>query len=124
MSRSEGACRILVVDDDPGIRAVVADTLGYEGYPVKTAENGAQALPIVEREHPELVLLDMRMPVMDGWGFARALSERKLAVQVVVMTAAYSAQTWAEEIGARAYLAKPFDLDELLMTVEEVCPRH
>lgn len=124
MTRPMGTCRILVVDDDPGIRAVVADTLGFEGYPVKTAENGAQALPIVEREHPELVLLDMRMPIMNGWDFARALTERNLGVQVIVMTAAYSAERWAEEIGARAFLAKPFDLDELLDTVAEVCPRN
>jgi CheY-like chemotaxis protein len=108
---------ILVVDDDPGIRQTVREILDLEGYPVETAADGAEALRAVERYQPSLVLLDMRMPQLDGWGFARAVRERGLALPILVMTAAENARRWAEEIGADGYVAKPFELDELLQAV-------
>jgi CheY-like chemotaxis protein len=111
---------ILVVDDDPGIRQTVREILDLEGYPVETAADGAEALRAVERSEPSLVLLDMRMPQLDGWGFARALRARGLTLPIVVMTAAENAGRWAEEIGADGYVAKPFELDELLGEVERV----
>ena len=73
---------ILVVDDDPSIVSTVSEILDFEGYPVQTAANGAEALRAIERMQPSLVLLDMRMPVMDGWGFANALRERGVLAQV------------------------------------------
>jgi len=112
---------VLVVDDDEVILAAVAGVLGQEGYRVETATNGSEALDVVEHNHPDLVLLDMRMPVLDGWGFARALRERDITLRIVVMTAAQDARRWAEEIGANAYLAKPFDLDDLIAIVERAC---
>jgi CheY-like chemotaxis protein len=111
---------ILVVDDDRSIREVVAEVLEAEGYAVQTAADGAEALRSVERRRPRLVLLDMRMPVMDGWGFAAALKERGLRLPVIVMSAAADARAWAEQVGADDYLAKPFALDELLAKVERV----
>jgi CheY-like chemotaxis protein len=111
---------ILVVDDDPSIRTTVSEILAMEGYPVETAADGAEALQAVERAQPALVLLDMRMPVMDGWGFARALRDRGLHLPILVMTAAQNARRWAEEIGADGYLAKPFDLLDLLNAVEQL----
>jgi CheY-like chemotaxis protein len=108
---------ILVVDDDPAILATIEDILALEGYPVVTAGNGADALALVERVRPALVLLDMRMPVLDGWGFAREVRARGLDVPILVMTAAQNAQRWAAEIGADGYVAKPFDLFELLDAV-------
>ena len=71
----------------------------------------------LEVEAPALVLLDMRMPVMDGWEFARRLVQRDSPPPVVVMTAARDARAWAEEIGAAAYVAKPFELEDLVATV-------
>jgi len=112
--------RILVIDDDPAILATVEAILSDEGYCVKTAANGDEGLRSLEEECPELVLLDMRMPVLDGWDFARALHERGLALPVIVMTAAQDARRWAQEIGAAGYLAKPFDLLDLLDTVARV----
>ena len=109
---------ILVVDDDQAIRSTVSDILSLEGYPVETASNGEEALEVLEREEPSLVLLDMRMPVMDGWGFARTVSERGIKVPILVMTAAQSAKAWAEEVNADGYLAKPFELLDLLDSVE------
>ena len=108
---------ILVVDDDPSILAVVAEMLDFEGYPVETAVDGAVALQAVERRRPSLVLLDMRMPVLDGWGFACTLDERGVRLPIVVMTAARDAKRWADEIGAAGYLAKPFELPDLLTVV-------
>jgi DNA-binding response OmpR family regulator len=110
---------ILVVDDDEAILDVVADVLRFEGYPVETANDGAAALDLVDRGRPALVLLDMRMPRLDGWGFARALRERGIELPILVMTAARDAAGWAEEIGARGYLAKPFDIGELLDAVRD-----
>jgi two-component system response regulator PilR (NtrC family) len=111
---------ILVVDDDPTILATVSETLDMEGYPVVTASNGAEALQEVDRNRPSLVLLDMRMPVMDGWSFMRAVRERGLELTVVVMTAATDARRWAAEIGAQGVLAKPFELDDLTNAVRRL----
>ena len=111
---------ILVVDDDASIRQTVREILDLEGYPVETAADGREALRAVERSEPSLVLLDMRMPEMDGWGFARAVRERGLRLPILVMTAAENARSWAEEIEADGYVAKPFELEELLAAVERV----
>lgn len=116
-------CSVLVVDDDPSILATVAEILDLEGFPVATAANGAEALEVVERQSPTIVLLDMRMPVLDGWGFVRALQERGRTLPVLVMTAAQDTRRWAEEIGAAGYLAKPFDLNDLINAVEALCAR-
>jgi two-component system chemotaxis response regulator CheY len=116
------AAPILVVDDDPSIRTTVSDVLDLEGYRVVTAANGAEALEQVEQNLPLLVLLDMRMPVMDGWGFARAVASRGLKLPILVMTAADNARAWAEEIGADGYVAKPFDLTDLIAAIERLAP--
>ena len=105
-----------MVDDDPSIIAVVSDILTSEGHDVVSAENGADAL--TKTEGQALVLLDMRMPVLDGWGFARAFRASGNRCPIVVMTAAENARRWAEEIGAEGYLAKPFEIDALIAAVE------
>jgi two-component system chemotaxis response regulator CheY len=114
--------RILVVDDEPDIRATVQAMLEIEGYVVGQAANGADALAAVERDRPDLILLDMRMPVLDGWGFAAELRRRRLDIPVVVMTAARDAARWASEIAAPAFVAKPFRFDDLLTAVERARP--
>jgi two-component system chemotaxis response regulator CheY len=114
--------QVLVVDDDDAILEVVAVILQEVGYAVKTAQNGADALAMVEQAVPALVLLDMRMPVLDGWGFAAALAEREIRVPIVVMSAAQHASSWAAEIAAAGCLAKPFELSELLTVVDRALP--
>ena len=109
---------VLVVDDDTSILDTVSSILSGEGYDVVSAATGEEALAAVARKPPLLILLDMRMPMMDGWAVARALREQGVSVPIVVMTAAESAKRWADEVGAAGYLAKPFGLDELLATVE------
>jgi two-component system chemotaxis response regulator CheY len=110
---------ILVVDDDPAIRQTVADILDLEGYLVEAASNGAEALRLLDSIRPAVVLLDMRMPVLDGWGFMSALRLRAAQPPVLVMTAARNAREWADEIGAQGHLSKPFELDDLLHAVEQ-----
>lgn len=109
---------ILVVDDDPDILSTVSDILEFEGYKVERALNGAEGLKVIDRIEPWLVLLDMRMPVLNGWDFARILKEKGKVLPILVMTAAQDAQRWAHEIGANGYVAKPFDLIDLLHAVE------
>jgi CheY-like chemotaxis protein len=110
---------VLIVDDDASIRETVRDILDFEGYAVRTAENGAEALRILERTAAAVILLDMRMPVLDGWGFARAARERGLDVPILVMTAAADARRWCDEIGADGCVPKPFDVDEMLDAVSK-----
>jgi CheY-like chemotaxis protein len=117
-------CRVLVVEDDPAIRMMVSDALGLEGYSVETAVNGADALRRIPSLLPAVVVLDMRMPVLDGWGFARecrARFDRRAAI--LVMTAAQDAARWAREIDAEGFVSKPFELDDLLSAVARLCPR-
>jgi CheY-like chemotaxis protein len=109
---------VLVVDDDTSILDTVSAILSGEGYDVVSVTSGQEALEAVARKQPAVILLDMRMPVMDGWAVARALHAQGINVPIVVMTAAESAKRWADEVGAEGYLAKPFGLDELLATVE------
>jgi two-component system, chemotaxis family, chemotaxis protein CheY len=110
--------RVLVVDDQQDIREFVAFVLQNEGYCVTTADNGAVALEQVARRPVDVVLLDMRMPVMDGWAFAEAYRQRPGPhAPIVVLTAANDAPVRAAQINADAYLGKPFELDDLLNVV-------
>lgn len=112
--------RILVVDDDAIVRGTISMFLEVEGYAVQTAADGAEALEQIERERPAVVLLDMRMPVMDGWDFVRELHARNLDLPVVVMTAARDARRWAEEVGASAYVPKPVSLPALIARIDQL----
>ena len=115
----EGA--VLVVDDDPNIRAVLADVLQDEGHTVLEAENGAAALELAARSRPKLIFLDMRMPVLDGWGFVREYRSRPGPhAPIVVMTAAQNARQWCEEVAGDECLSKPFEFAHLLDVVERL----
>ena len=117
--RSATGAPILVVDDDESIVETVRAILESEGYSVVTAANGREALQLLDQVTPFLMLLDMRMPVLDGWGVAAALRGSKHRFPVVVMTAAENARRWAEEIKADDHIAKPFDLNDLLDCVQK-----
>ena len=111
---------VLVVDDEPLIRATVCEMLDMAGYRATAAANGAEALAMIQDDQPQIVLLDMRMPVLDGWAFAREIRARAIEVKIVVMTAARDARTHATEIGAHGFLAKPFRMDDLLAAIDSV----
>lgn len=111
--------RILVVDDDDGIRELVVTALAEEGYAVLSAGDGEAALAVLDHYDPALILLDMRMPVMDGWQFAKRYRERPgHHAPIVICTAALDVRRDASEIGADGFLGKPFQLDELLDLVD------
>jgi CheY-like chemotaxis protein len=109
---------VLVVEDDPDMAAVVQMIVAEAGYEVRTACDGAEALERIAERMPGVILLDMRMPVMDGWEFAREFGARfGRAAPIVVITAAENARARAEEIGADGWLEKPFELDEVVRMV-------
>lgn len=114
---------ILVVEDNQALLDAVCEALQDDSYPVVSAGDGATALQMIADHHPSLILLDMRLPVMNGWDVARELKARGITVPIIIMTAAQDAAAWAAEVGATGYLAKPFELDALLDMVEQVRPR-
>ncbi|RPH72374.1 MAG: response regulator [Myxococcaceae bacterium] len=120
--RKRGAVRrVLVVDDDPDILDALAEILEVEGYDVQRARNGREALQRLEQGLPDLVLLDLMMPVMDGWEFARSLAPGARP-PIIVLSADRNVSVKAKEIGAHGWLAKPFELSELLAAVRGAVP--
>lgn len=124
MTTRTEAPRVLVVDDDASIRQFIAMALTDSGYEVTTASHGHEALESAQRSPPDVILLDMRMPVMDGWAFARAYRDRPPPhAPVVVLTAARDAALSAADISADGFLPKPFELRELLRIVGDFAGR-
>ena len=117
--------RLLVVDDDPDVRDSLRRALGYAGYAVATAVNGADALASVSRSPVDLIILDVLMPMLDGFDTCRALRERGNATPVIVLTArdAVDDRVTGLEAGADDYLVKPFALRELLARVNALLRR-
>ena len=113
--------RVLVVDDDPDILDALSEILEVEGYQVDRARNGREALQRLEQAAPDLVLLDLMMPVMDGWEFARSLGA-DARPPIIVLSADRNVSSKAREIGALGWLAKPFELSELLAAVRRAVP--
>ena len=112
------AKRVLVVEDDPDLAALEADVLAERGHEVEVASNGKEALAAVERRAPDLILLDMKMPVMSGREFAQEYRKREPhAAPIIVVTAADDAQRRAAEVGASAWIGKPFDPEALVEKV-------
>lgn len=111
---------VLVVDDDEGLLEALHDLLEMEGYSVVLAHNGVEALEKLEVLRPAVILLDLRMPRMDGATFAREVHQRSnlQSLYIIVMTANLYAQKTAAAIEANDFLAKPFDVTELLGKIE------
>ena len=110
--------RILVVDDDAAIQAVVGSALSWEGYEVMTATDGAAALEaLAQGGRPQLILLDMAMPGMDGRQFARVYRQLPAPRAPII---AFSAGNAAGDLDVAGVLGKPFDIDDLL----DVVGRH
>ncbi len=104
---------MLVIDDDPDIRELLCTVLADEGWDARPAANGREGLALLERWEPDLIVLDLMMPVMDGWTFAQRMRER-WRIPIVVLSAATNVGTHAGRIGAVGVVSKPFDLDRLL----------
>src|SRR6202046_872625 len=111
--------RVLVVDDEPGIRAALGQLLEYEGYEVKTAANAADGIAQVASWHPHLVFLDVKMAGMDGLEALKRIRESDRSVTVVMISGHATIQTAVEatQLGAYDILEKPLDTDRILVTL-------
>ena len=123
MIRPTGA-RVLVVDDEPAIRRAVQINLAHQGYQVEVAETGAQALERVAHRPPELIVLDLGLPDVDGLEIIRAVRARaNTPIVILSVRGAERDKVAALNLGADDYLTKPFGVDELLARVR-VALRH
>ena len=114
---------ILVVDDDLDLREALRLMLTSMGFEVTSAANGQEALDDLEGHDPDLILLDMKMPVMNGWEFCRALESRDARPPIVVLTAAPDPAARAAEAHADGWLGKPFEYEDLEATVRRFVTR-
>ena len=114
--------KVLIVDDEPDILLMLRVNLEAEGYQTALAADGETALRRIADERPDVILLDVMMPVMDGWGVLEALGRDLFTHRVVVLSAKSSERDLnrAVELGACAYLSKPFDPDELIGVIGRV----
>jgi DNA-binding response OmpR family regulator len=114
--------RVLVVEDDQLLRDVIAEALDEDGYAVEAADNGLTALELAQRRPPELVILDLMMPHMNGEQFCSALRQMDglQSVPIIVVSAARAAQEIGARVGASVALRKPFDLFELTEHVSDL----
>jgi len=113
---------IMVVDDERDIRNLLRQVLEHAGYQVQTAGNGREALEMLEQTRPDLVLLDIMMPEVDGWEVCRNIKTRQKTKDIPVILITVRSQpldkvVGTEVVGADDYITKPFDLDDLLARV-------
>jgi two-component system OmpR family response regulator len=122
---AESEARLLVVDDEQDIRELLAASLRFSGFEVFTADNGREALDAVTTVAPDLVVLDVMMPGIDGLGVVRRLRERGDVVPVILLTARDSTEdrVLGLTIGSDDYITKPFSLEEVLARVRAVLRR-
>lgn len=113
--------RILVVEDDTSIRELLVELLESEGYAVSSANNGLEGLKFLEHHRPDLILIDLMMPVMDGYSFrTEQLKNSKWAeIPTVVMSAEANAKEKMRNFNITAFLSKPVELDMILKTVAQ-----
>ncbi|MBM4761559.1 response regulator [Bacillus sp. B15-48] len=113
--------KVLIVDDQFGIRILLNEVLQREGYDTFQAANGMQALEIVEQHSPDLVLLDMKIPGMDGIEILKRLKQKDEEIRVIIMTAHGELDMIQEamNLGALTHFAKPFDIDDIRVAVKK-----
>jgi two-component system response regulator MprA len=125
MGPAGASAKVLVVEDDRGVRESLARALRFEGYEVACAADGAQALTVVDAEHPDVVVLDVMMPNVDGLTVCRRLRDRTRTLPILFLTARHEVadRVAGLDAGADDYLVKPFALDELLARLRALLRR-
>jgi two-component system response regulator MprA len=116
---------VLVIDDDEKIISLIRRSLAFAGYQVRTASDGQSGLDHLMNEMPDLIILDVMMPKLDGWEVVRRIREAGITVPVLMLTAKddVSDRVRGLDLGADDYLIKPFALDELLARVRALLRR-
>ena len=124
MQSTKTTSSVLVVDDEPQVVWMLQFSLEAEGYRTLSARDGRAALDEVREHHPSVVLLDIMMPVMDGWAFLEELQTLPAGERprVIVVSARSSLRDRAKaaELGADAFVAKPFNVDDLMVVLHDV----
>jgi two-component system OmpR family response regulator len=117
--------RLLVVDDEPNIRELLSASLRYAGFEVATAADGQQALALADSFRPDLLVLDVMMPGLDGFGVVRRLRQSGRFTPVLFLTARDAAEDKVSglTLGGDDYVTKPFSLDEVLARIRAVLRR-
>jgi DNA-binding NarL/FixJ family response regulator len=121
-SISKASKRLLLIDDDPNLILLVKDYLEFRGYEVITAENGEEALEVLEQQIPDMIICDVMMPTMDGYTFVQYVRENKQInwIPVMFLSAKGQSQDRVKGLltGADVYMVKPFEPEELVAQVE------
>jgi two-component system, chemotaxis family, chemotaxis protein CheY len=114
---------VLVVEDDDVIRSVIAEVLEERGFGVHTAINGAEALALLDTVRPDVVVLDLLMPVMHGWAFMEEYAQKThgQAIPIVVLSVTPILPRSFDRFGVQRCVGKPFDIDALVVAVTEAC---
>ena len=116
---------VLIVDDDDRLRQYLRINLGLEGYAVKEAGSGDEGLAAIDDEPPDLILLDVMMPKVDGWEMLRRMQERHGIGSIPVIMFSGKSEEFAEEAaarGAQAFIGKPFDPQQLIDSTKQLLP--
>lgn len=113
---------ILIVDDDVAITKILREELQTVGYDVEVINNSTEALSRLQSEFYDLILLDIKMPEVDGFEILKSLREKNYPGKIIVMTAFADIENamMARKLGANDFIAKPYDFDELLITIQKV----
>lgn len=116
---------VLVVDDEPGVRDLLSDALRIAGYETQTASNGSEALDVLHRRRADICIVDVNMPIMNGFEFLNRLREHDTTTPVLLLSARDSTEDVAQGLrfGADDYVRKPFSLEELLLRVQAILRR-
>ena len=120
---------LLVVEDIPNVLELLEVTLRFQGYEVISARNGEEALKILEKESPALIITDILMPKLDGFAFVQKLrsNPKTMGLPVIFLTATYVTpedQTFAMSLGASRFIEKPIDTEDFLLTIAELLSKN
>ncbi|AFY44681.1 response regulator transcription factor [Nostoc sp. PCC 7107] len=117
-SKNSGKRKILIADDDDDSREMLSFLLEEEGWEVKEAKNGEEALEILIKEQPDLLILDNRMPKLTGVEVCKHLQAQGIKIAIVLATAHGYLDELASSLGIAHFISKPYDIPELLKTIE------